>query len=74
MGWMPQDWFVDAVNQLLAASGQLMIRDTFLAGSMQHFSMRCGKVIEAHLKINFLGTRLPEGLSVEHRVQKDPPM
>ena len=55
-GWVPQDWSVDGVKHLLAAIGQLMIRDKFLAGSMQHFSMRCGKVTEAHLKINFLGT------------------
>ena len=70
-GWVPQHWFVDGVNHLLAASGQLMVRDTFLAGSMQHFSMRCGKVCEAHLNINFLGTLLPEGRSVEHCVQTD---
>ena len=73
-GRVPQNCFVDGVNHLLAASGQLMVRDKFLAGSMQHFSMRCGKVCEAHLKINFLGTLLPEGRSVEHCVQTDPPM
>ena len=73
-GWVPQDWYVDGVNHLLAASGHLMVRDKFLAGSMQHFSMRCGKVTEAHLKINCLGTLLPEGHSVEHCVQTDPPM
>ena len=67
-GWVPQGWFVDSVNHLLAASRQLMVRDEFLAGSMQHFSMRCGKVSEAHLKINLLGTLLPEGHSVEHCV------
>ena len=65
-GWVPQDWFVDGVNHLLAASGQLMIRNQFLAGSMQHFSMRCGKLCDAHLNVNYLGTLLPEGRSVEH--------
>ena len=69
-GWVPQDWFVDGVNHLLAASGQLMIRNQFLAGSMQHFSMRCRKLCEAHLNVNYLGTLLPEGRSVEH-VQTD---
>ena len=73
-GWMPQSWCVDGVNQLLAASSQLMVRDNFLAGSMQHFSMRSGKVTGAHLNIEFLGTLLPEGRSVEHCVQTDPPM
>ena len=73
-GWVPQDWFVDGVNHLLAASGQLMIRDKFLAGSMQHFSLRCDKYSEAHLNINILGTPLPEGRLVEHCVQTDPPM
>ena len=66
MGWVPQDMFVDGVNHLLAASGQLMIRNQFLAGSMQHFSMRCRKLCEAHLNVNYLGTLLPEGGSVEH--------
>ena len=64
----------DAVNQLCAASGQLMVRDTFWAGSMQHFSMRCGKVSAAHLGINYEGTLLPEGHLAEHCVQADPPL
>ena len=73
-GWVPQEWFVDGVNHLLAASRQLMVRDEFLAGSMQHFSMRCGKVCGKHARIKILGTLLPEGHSVEHCVQTDPPM
>ena len=73
-GRVPQNWFVDGVNHLLAASGQLMIRDEFLAGSMQHFSMRLGQVSKAHQKIIFLGNLLPEGRSVEPCVQTDPPM
>ena len=45
----------DAVNQLCAASGQLMVRDTFVAGSMQHFSMRSGKISATALKIKLFG-------------------
>ena len=73
-GWVPQYWFVDGANHLLAASGQLMRREKLVAGSMQHVSMCCGKVSEARLSINCLGTLLPDGQSVEHCVQKDPPM
>ena len=67
-GWVPQDWFVDGVNQLLAASGQLMVRDKFLAGSMQHYSMRAGKPAAEGVTLKFLGTLLPEGHSVKHCV------
>ena len=74
-GWVPQDWYVDGVNHLLAASGHLMVRDRFLAGSMHHFSMRCQKVSEAHHTIKLVGILLPEGHSVEQQcVQTDPPM
>lgn len=73
-GWVPNDWFVDGVNHLLAASGQLMVRNEFLAGSMRHFSMRCGTVSAAHLNIKYVGTLLPEGHLVEHSVQADPPL
>ena len=61
-GWVPHDWCVDAVHQLLAASGQLMVRKEFLAGSMQHFSMRCGKYSPAHLNVKYKGAFLPEGM------------
>ena len=73
-GWVPQDWFVDSVNQLLAASGQLMVRDTFLAGSMQHYSMRAGKMSEAHARIKLLGTLLREGHLVFDCVQTEEAM
>ena len=73
-GWVPQDWCVDAVHQLLAASGHLMVRNEFLAGSMPHFSMRCGKYSPAHVNIKFEGTLLPEGHLVERCVQEDPPL
>ena len=73
-GWVPQDWYVDAVHQLLAASGQLMVRKEFLAGSMQHFSMRCGKYSAAHLNVKYKGALLPEGHLVEHCVQAGPPL
>ena len=59
------------MSQLCAASGQLMVRDTFWAGSMQHFSMRSGKISATALKIKFLGILLPEGHLVEHCVQTD---
>jgi hypothetical protein len=68
-GWVPQDWFVDGVNHLLAASGQLMVRETFLAGSMQHFSMRSGRSAEKHVTVHVSGTLLPEGHLVDHCVQ-----
>ena len=71
VGWVPQDWFVDGVNHLLAASGQLMVRDTFWAGPMQHFSMRSGKISATALKIKFLGILLLEGHLAEHCVQAD---
>ena len=73
-GWVPQGWFVDSVNHLLAASRQLMVRDEFLAGSMQHFSMRLGKVRGKLVEIKMLGTLLPEGHSVEPCVHTDPPI
>ena len=73
-GWVPQDWFVDAVHQLLAASGLLLVRNEFLAGSMPHFSMRCGKFSPAHVKLTFQGALLPEGRLVERCVQEDPPL
>ena len=64
-GWVPRDWTVDAVHQLLASSGQLMVRDHFLAASMKHFSLRCGQVFGKHVNIKLLGTLLHEGHSVE---------
>ena len=60
-GWVPRDWYVDGVNQLLAASGMLMVRDQFLAASMQHFSLHKGKVSEKHANLKLLGNLLPEG-------------
>lgn len=72
-GWVPQNWFVDGVNQLLAASGMLMIRDEFLAGSMQHFSLRLGKFVDVGLNITLRGTPLAEGRLVGDSVQKDSP-
>ena len=68
-GWVPQDWFVDGVHHLMAASGQLMVRDQFLAGSMPHYSMRSGKTAQEHVTINVKGTLLPEGHLVKHCVQ-----
>ena len=67
-GWVPQNWFVDGVNHLLAASGQLLVRKEFLAGSMQHYSMRCKKICAAHFNVTLKGTLLLEGKLVEHCV------
>ena len=71
-GWVPQNWFVDGVNHLLAASGQLMVRDNFLAGSMRHYSLKDGKDTDAAMNIKLLGTLLPDGRLVENCVQTDP--
>ena len=75
-GWVPQNWFVDGVNHLLAASGQLMVRKEFLAGSMQHYSMRCLHFCAEHVNVKLNGTLLAEGRVVEsgqqlHYVQVD---
>ena len=72
-GWMDTTCFVDGVHHLLAASGHLMVKGEFLAGSMNHFSMRLKKFCGAHSQdIRLLGNLLPEGRLVE-QVQTDSP-
>ena len=39
-------WFVDTVNQAMIASGHLVVKRPALAGTMNHYSERCGKKVE----------------------------
>ena len=69
-GWVPQEWFVDGVHQLLAASGHILVNDFFLAASMAHYSMRHGSESGVGDNIRLSGPLLPEGrlevLEVQH--------
>jgi hypothetical protein len=38
----PSDWFVDTMNQCKVASGHVVVTRPALAGSMKHYSERCG--------------------------------
>ena len=42
----PTGWFVDTVNQGMIASGDLVVKRPALAGTMNHYSERCGKKVE----------------------------
>ena len=42
----PTGWFVDTVNQAMIASGHLVLKRPALAGTMNHYSERCGKKVE----------------------------
>ena len=41
----PTGWFVDTVNQGMVASGHLVVKRPALAGTMKHYSERCGKEV-----------------------------
>ena len=57
-GWVPSGWYVDGVNQLLAASGHLWVPKKFLAASMPHFSMRTRRYCDGQGQLNLEGERL----------------
>ena len=40
----PTDWFVDGIHHCMVASGHLVVQCPALAGSMNHYSERSGRV------------------------------
>ena len=42
----PTSWFVDDVNQCMVASGHIAVHRPALAGSMMHYSERCGREVQ----------------------------
>ena len=59
----PADWFADGMNQCMVASGHVVVTRPALAGSMKHYSERCGHdVLDDELAENLReGEFLPVG-------------